>query len=56
MLSWVRKFKEATPQTKYFVLNWALYFIIIAATTAYVYVRLQVVRDFRKPVEQEQSY
>jgi hypothetical protein len=45
MLNWIREFKEATAQTKYFVLTWAVYGIAIIASTVYCYARLDYVRS-----------
>ena len=43
MLKWMRAFKEASPQTKYFALNWAIYGIAIIASALYCYARLDFV-------------
>lgn len=45
MFKWLRSFKEATPQTKYFALNWAVYGIAIIVSTLYCYGRLDYVRS-----------
>lgn len=47
MLCWVRQFKDASPQTKYFVLTWFIYGITLIITTIYCYGRLDYVRSYR---------
>lgn len=47
MLSWIRQFREANAQTKYFILNWILYGLAIILTTLYCYGRLDYVRSYR---------
>ena len=45
MFRWVRQYKEANSQTKYFILNWILYGLMLIASTIYVYIRLDYVRS-----------
>jgi hypothetical protein len=49
MLNWLRKYNESSSQTKYFVLNWAIYGLAIIITTVYCYARLDFVRSYRAP-------
>lgn len=45
MLYWLRMYFQATGQTKLFVINWAIYMLLIIVTTIYVYARLDFVRS-----------
>ncbi len=55
MLNWIRSFINANRQTKFFVINWAVYGIVIIVTTIYCYGRLDFVRSYRKvPVVPQQ--
>jgi hypothetical protein len=54
MQAWFKRFFNSRSQTKYFVLNWVLYFVLMVVTTAICYARLDFVRGYRK-VSQEQS-
>lgn len=49
MIQWLRRYKESSSQTQYFILNWILYLIMIIASTLYVYIRLDYVRSYRTP-------
>lgn len=49
MFNWITAYQTATPQTKYFVLTWAVYGLAIAVTTAYCYARLDYVRSYKAP-------
>ena len=49
MIKWIRQFNEANAQTKYFVLNWAIYGLAILITTLYCYGRLDFVRSYQSP-------
>lgn len=40
MFKWIQEFKEADPHLKYFIFNWALYGLMIIASTIYVYIQL----------------
>lgn len=44
--SWISAFNEADRETKWFVLNWALYGFIIIVTAIYCYARLDFVRSY----------
>lgn len=57
MLEWLKEYGEASPQTKYFVLNGLVYGLAIIITTVYCYGRLDFVRSYRTPgvVESEQK-
>jgi hypothetical protein len=46
-MDWISKYREASSQTKYFILNWILYGILIIASTLYCYGRLDYVRTGR---------
>lgn len=45
MFKWIQQFRDADPHTRYFIINWALYGILIVASTVYVYARLDYVRS-----------
>ncbi len=47
MIQWLRSFVNANKQTKYFVLNWAVYGLAIILTTVYCYARLDYVRSYK---------
>lgn len=52
MFKWVAQYRGAKPQTKYFILNWFVYGLVIILTTVYCYARLDYVRsDHRPPTE-----
>lgn len=53
MLKWLREYDEASPQTKYFVLNSLVYGLAIIITTVYCYARLDFVRSYRAPAVAE---
>lgn len=44
MLRWIKLYREASPQTKYFILTWVVYSIAIVWTTAQAYARLEYSR------------
>lgn len=48
MIQWLMQFKSASRETKWFVLNWLLYGVLIIATTVYCYARLDYVRSYKK--------
>lgn len=47
MFRWIQQFFNASSQTKYFALNWAIYGILIILTTVYCYARLDYVRSYK---------
>lgn len=49
MLKWLKKYNEASSQTKYFIINWLVYGLAIIITTVYCYARLDFVRSYRTP-------
>jgi hypothetical protein len=57
MLTLIQKFREASFQTKFFVLNWIVYTIAIIVTTIYAYARLDFVRsyDVSKKIENNKT-
>lgn len=48
MLSMIKQFKDATPETKNFFFQTALYLVIILGTVIYAYGRLDYVRSYDK--------
>lgn len=56
MFKWLRHYYEASPQTKYFVLNWLVYGIVIIATTIYCYARLDFVRSNKSAQSDKQQH
>lgn len=49
MFQWYRQFKNANSETKWFILNWAVYGLAIIITTVYCYARLDFVRSYKTP-------
>jgi hypothetical protein len=49
MFKWIDQYNEATPQTKFFILNWVVYGLAIVITTIYCYARLDFVRSYQTP-------
>lgn len=47
MFRWILQYRHAKPQTRYFILNWAFYGVLIVASTIYCYARLDYVRSYR---------
>jgi hypothetical protein len=47
MFKWLINYITSTSQTKYFILNWAAYGIMIIASTVYCYGRLDFVRSYK---------
>lgn len=47
MFKWFAQYRKASPQTRYFILNWALYGIVLLVTTIYCYARLDYVRSYK---------
>lgn len=45
---WFNRFKEATPHTKFFVLNAVFYMLMMFITTYYSYERLPRVKSERR--------
>lgn len=54
MFKWIEQYREANPQTKYFVLNWLIYGIAIIVTTIYCYGRLDFVRSNKTAPSEKQ--
>jgi len=46
MFKWLKEYRQATSQTHYFFLTLAVYGLVLLATTAYVYARLDYVRSY----------
>lgn len=44
------KIRSINPHTRWFIFQWAVYFILIVLSTVYVYARLDFVRT--KPLEE----
>lgn len=44
------KIRSINPHTRWFIFQWAVYFILMLLTTVYVYARLDFVRT--KPLEE----
>ncbi|QLH37493.1 MAG: hypothetical protein HWD61_03320 [Parachlamydiaceae bacterium] len=55
MFNWIKQYREANPHTKYFILNWALYGLLIIASTLYVYGRLNYVRSTPSSEQQKKN-
>jgi len=49
MLEWLKRYNEASSQTKYFILNWLVYGLAIIITTVYCFARLNYVRSYQSP-------
>lgn len=47
MMDWFMQFIEAKRETKWFILNWVVYMILLIVTTLYCYARLDYVRSYR---------
>ena len=47
MRKWIEQYRQAKPQTRYFILNWTFYGLMLVATTIYCYARLDYVRSTR---------
>ena len=48
MFQWIEDFMNASAQTKYFVLNWIIYGLVILLSTLFCYGRLDYVRSYAK--------
>jgi len=46
MITWLKRYNDAKPQTKFYVLNGLVYGLAIIITTAYCYGRLDFVRSY----------
>lgn len=53
MFKWIQQYREANSHTKYFIINWALYGILIIASTIYIYVQLAYVKSSSTPDPQQ---
>lgn len=53
MFKWTQFLRNADSHTIYFLFNWALYGILIIASTIYVYARLDYVRSAPLPGHQK---
>lgn len=53
MFKWSKFIKNADSHTKYFLFNWALYGLMIIASTIYVYVRIGYLRNTPAPPAQQ---
>lgn len=49
MFGWLYRFSKSTSETKFFILNWAIYGILLILTTLYAYGRLELVRTRPAP-------
>ncbi len=47
MLTWIEKYRKASAQTKFFILNWLLYGLLIVGSTLFCYGRLDFVRSYK---------
>lgn len=47
MFRWLYRFTESTKETKWFILNWAVYILLLILTTLYCYGRLDYVRSYK---------
>lgn len=48
MLKWITEFKEASLQTKLFVLNWFTYGLALILSTVYCYGRIEQIHQAQK--------
>ena len=46
MMRWIDQFRKASSQTKWFILNWFIWGLVLAITTVYAYGRLDFVRSY----------
>ena len=49
MFKWIRDYREANRQTKFFYLTLAIYGIVILLTTLYAYAKLHVETNYNPP-------
>jgi hypothetical protein len=56
MIHWLKSFKEADSQTKYFILNWGVYGIAVIVSTVYCYSRLDYVRSYDAATHKEHPH
>jgi Na+/melibiose symporter-like transporter len=52
-IAWFRKFQSAKPQTKFFIMNWTFYFILMLVTTLWCYARIEYVHQARQQPQQQ---
>jgi hypothetical protein len=45
MLKWINQFREAKPQTKYFILIWFIFGMGLLLSTVYSYARIERSRE-----------
>jgi len=55
MLQWIQNFRNASPQTKFFIFNWVVYGFMIVATMIYCYARLDYVRSYKMTKSESSS-
>lgn len=53
MFNWIRQFRNATFHTQLFIFNWALYTLLLLATTIYCYARMDFTRSRRQKTVQQ---
>lgn len=53
IMTWLRKFPAAKPQTKFFIINWTFYFILMLVTTFWVYARIEYVHSTRQQPQEQ---
>lgn len=56
MIRWLSSYRQASPQTKYFIWTWVIYSIAIIWTTVQAYARLEYSRTqvIYEPIEESQ--
>lgn len=50
MTGWIQRYRSASRETKYFVLNVVAYGLLLVFTTIYCYARLDYVRSYAAPI------
>lgn len=55
MREWVEQFRSSSRETKWFILNWAVYAILIIVSLFYCYWRVFYIHEYEKrlPLSQE---
>lgn len=43
-MGWIQDYREAAPETKWFIFNWVFYGVLTLGTLVYCYARLDFVR------------
>lgn len=47
MFQWIKRFRQASGETKFFIFNWLIYGVMLIVTTMYCYGRLDYVRSYK---------